>query len=66
MLLLNYTFFKLYNFQTEINAETGAPKDNFTLNTLKWLQSIGSTSKTVSEVLETHDPFVSLLICRKY
>ncbi|PBC34989.1 Long-chain-fatty-acid--CoA ligase ACSBG2 [Apis cerana cerana] len=48
----------LVTLKTEINAETGAPEDNFTLSTLKWLQSIGSTSKTVSEVLETHDPFV--------
>ncbi|XP_017763561.1 PREDICTED: very long-chain-fatty-acid--CoA ligase bubblegum isoform X2 [Eufriesea mexicana] len=48
----------LVTLKTEINSDTGEPKDNFTEATLKWLQSIGSTSETVSDVLKTHDSLV--------
>lgn len=52
----------MHIFQTNVNTETGEPTDDFTEETLKWLQSIGSTSKTISDVLKTHDPLVSLYI----
>lgn len=52
----------MHIFQTKVNNETGEPTDDFTEETLKWLQSIGSTSKTISDVLKTHDPLVSLYI----
>ena len=48
----------LVTLKTKINTETGEPIDDFTEETLKWLQSIGSTSKTISDVLKTHDPLV--------
>ncbi|XP_043528278.1 long-chain-fatty-acid--CoA ligase ACSBG2-like isoform X1 [Frieseomelitta varia] len=48
----------LVTLKTKINNETGEPTDDFTVNILKWLQSIGSTSKTVSDVLKTHDSLV--------
>ncbi|XP_003492113.1 very long-chain-fatty-acid--CoA ligase bubblegum isoform X1 [Bombus impatiens] len=48
----------LVTLKTNVNTETGEPTDDFTEETLKWLQSIGSTSKTISDVLKTHDPLV--------
>lgn len=48
----------LVTLKTEMNNETGAPKDNFTPDTLKWLQSIGSKATTVTELLQTRDPLV--------
>ncbi|KAK9304861.1 hypothetical protein QLX08_003926 [Tetragonisca angustula] len=48
----------LVTLKTKINNETGEPTDDFTVDILKWLQSIGSTSKTVSDVLNTHDSLV--------
>ncbi|CAK9830889.1 Long-chain-fatty-acid--CoA ligase ACSBG2 [Anthophora retusa] len=48
----------LVTLKTEMNSDTGEPKDNFNATTLKWLQSIGSTSQTVSDVLRTRDPLV--------
>lgn len=48
----------LVTLGTKISNETGEPTDDFTVDILKWLQSIGSTSKTVSDVLKTHDSLV--------
>ena len=48
----------LVTLKTTVNTETSEPTDDFTEETLKWLQSIGSTSKTISDVLKTHDPLV--------
>lgn len=48
----------LVTLKTEMNNETGAPKDNFTPDTLKWLQSIGSKATTVTELIQTRDPLV--------
>ncbi|CAK9800207.1 Long-chain-fatty-acid--CoA ligase ACSBG2 [Anthophora plagiata] len=48
----------LVTLKTEMDNNTGEPKDNFNATTLKWLQSIGSTSQTVSDVLSTRDPLV--------
>lgn len=52
-----------------MNAETGEPEDTVTSDTLQWMNSIGSQSKTISDVINTRDPLVSpifsLLITRK-
>ncbi|CAL7946117.1 unnamed protein product [Xylocopa violacea] len=48
----------LVTLKTEMDPDTGEPKDNFTVETLNWLESIGSKSKSVSEVLQTHDSLV--------
>ncbi|XP_033328653.2 acyl-CoA synthetase bubblegum family member 1 isoform X1 [Megalopta genalis] len=48
----------LVTLKTEMNNETGAPKDQFTPDTLKWLQSIGSKATTVTEIVQTRDPLV--------
>ncbi|XP_076751867.1 acyl-CoA synthetase bubblegum family member 1 isoform X2 [Xylocopa sonorina] len=48
----------LVTLKTEMDSNTGDPKDQFTIETLNWLKSIGSKSKSVSEVLQTHDPLV--------
>ncbi|XP_043265551.1 very long-chain-fatty-acid--CoA ligase bubblegum isoform X1 [Colletes gigas] len=48
----------LVSLKTNMSADTGAPYDTFASDTLKWLQSIGSKSTTVSEVIKTHDPVV--------
>ncbi|CAD1476724.1 unnamed protein product, partial [Heterotrigona itama] len=48
----------LVTLKTKVNNETSEPTDDFTVDILKWLQSIGSTSKTVSDVLKTHDSLV--------
>ncbi|XP_054005975.1 very long-chain-fatty-acid--CoA ligase bubblegum isoform X2 [Hylaeus anthracinus] len=48
----------LVSLRTEMDVHTGAPKDTFTSDTLRWLQSIGSKSKTVDDVIKTHDPLV--------
>ncbi|XP_076657735.1 acyl-CoA synthetase bubblegum family member 1 isoform X1 [Halictus rubicundus] len=52
----------LVSLKTEMNNETGEPKDNFTPDTLKWLQSIGSKATTVTELIQTRDPLVSGLL----
>ena len=48
----------LVTLKTEINLNTGEPKDIFTEETLRWLKSIGSTAKTVSDIIKTRDPLV--------
>lgn len=48
----------LVTLKTEMNNETGAPKDNFTPDTLKWLQATGSKVTTVTELLQSRDPLV--------
>ncbi|XP_031832484.1 acyl-CoA synthetase bubblegum family member 1 isoform X2 [Nomia melanderi] len=56
----------LVTLKTEMDNETGAPKDEFTPDTLKWLQSIGSQAKTVSEVINSRDPVVSTIAITNY
>lgn len=48
----------LVSLKTEMNSDTGEPKDNFTTETLAWLDSIGSKSRTVTDVINTHDKVV--------
>nr|XP_012147854.1 PREDICTED: very long-chain-fatty-acid--CoA ligase bubblegum isoform X2 [Megachile rotundata] len=48
----------LVTLKTDMDINTGEPKDTFTPDTLKWLKSIGSTAKTVTDVLNTRDPLV--------
>lgn len=43
-----------------MNVETTAPLDTLTSDVLKWAKSIGSTAETVTNVINTHDPLVSL------
>ena len=46
-------------FQSNINEETGTPLDTLTPEVLKWAQSIGSSAKTVTEVIRSRDAAVS-------
>lgn len=39
-------------FQTEVDPTTTAPKDDLSETVLKWCQSLGCTSSTVSELLQ--------------
>lgn len=45
--------------QCDMDSESGAPLDMLQADVLKWLKSIGSKAKTVSEIVKTHDPSVS-------
>lgn len=47
-----------------MDPDTGAPMDTLTEPTQAWAESIGSKSKTVPEVLNSHDPAVSILYSR--
>lgn len=42
-----------------MNADTGEPLDTLNPESEKWVKSLGSKAKTVSEVLSTKDPLVS-------
>ena len=42
-----------------MNVETGEPLDELLPEALKWAKSLGSKSKSVTEVLNTQDPLVS-------
>lgn len=42
-----------------MNAETGEPLDEFSDETLNWAQSLGSSSTTVTEVIDKQDSAVS-------
>ena len=42
-----------------MNEETGAPLDTLASDVLKWAQSIGSSAKTVTEVINSRDEAVS-------
>ncbi|XP_076668613.1 acyl-CoA synthetase bubblegum family member 1 isoform X3 [Andrena cerasifolii] len=44
--------------KSDMNADTGEPEDTVTSDTLKWMKSIGSQSKTISDVINTRDPLV--------
>jgi len=46
-------------FQSDINEDTGAPLDTLNPDVLKWAKSIGSSAKTVTEVISSRDPPVS-------
>lgn len=48
----------LVTLKTEMNNQTGEPKDNFTAETLQWLKSIGSKATTVTELIQSRDPLV--------
>lgn len=43
-----------------MNEETGAPLDTLNSDVLKWTKSIGSSAKTVTEIISSRDPLVSL------
>jgi hypothetical protein len=42
-----------------MNIETGEPLDALSLDTRKWAKSLGSHTRTLSEVLNTQDQIVS-------
>ena len=46
--------------QTEMDLNTGEPKDDLAEETLKWANSLGSKAKSLKEVLSTKDEIVSL------
>jgi len=46
-------------FQSDMNEETGAPLDTLNPDVLKWAKSIGSSAKTVTEVISSRDQAVS-------
>ncbi|XP_018348115.1 PREDICTED: long-chain-fatty-acid--CoA ligase ACSBG2-like [Trachymyrmex septentrionalis] len=45
----------LVTLKSNMNEETGAPLDTLTSDVLKWAQSIGSSAKTVTEVISSRD-----------
>ncbi|KYQ58784.1 Long-chain-fatty-acid--CoA ligase ACSBG2 [Trachymyrmex zeteki] len=45
----------LVTLKSDMNEETGAPLDTLAPNVLKWAQSIGSSAKTVTEVINFRD-----------
>ncbi|KYN01488.1 PREDICTED: very long-chain-fatty-acid--CoA ligase bubblegum-like [Cyphomyrmex costatus] len=45
----------LVTLKSNMNEATGAPLDTLSPNVLKWAKSIGSSSKTVKEVISTRD-----------
>ncbi|XP_011062482.1 PREDICTED: very long-chain-fatty-acid--CoA ligase bubblegum-like isoform X1 [Acromyrmex echinatior] len=45
----------LVTLKSNINEETGAPLDTLTPDVLKWAQSIGSSAKTITEVISSRD-----------
>ncbi|XP_018376144.1 PREDICTED: long-chain-fatty-acid--CoA ligase ACSBG2-like isoform X2 [Trachymyrmex cornetzi] len=45
----------LITLKSNMNEETGAPLDTLTPDVLKWAQSIGSSVKTVTEVISSRD-----------
>ena len=49
-----------------MDPDTGEPLDTLTEATRKWAKSIGSKAKTVTEVLQTHDPAVSKATISSY
>lgn len=44
-----------------MNEDTGEPLDTLNSEVLKWAKSIGSSVKTVTEVINSRDPIVSQL-----
>ncbi len=49
----------LATLQTEVDLDTGEPKDELSVHAKGLLEQLGSTSTTVSEVLGTHDAAVN-------
>lgn len=49
-------------FQSKVNTDTGEPLDELDTETKKWAANLGSKAKTVSEIVNTKDPAVSLLL----
>ena len=49
----------LVTLQTEVDPETGDPKDELTVHAKNMLEQLGSSSASVSEVLGTHDVAVN-------
>ncbi|KYN01489.1 Long-chain-fatty-acid--CoA ligase ACSBG2 [Cyphomyrmex costatus] len=45
----------LVTLKSNMDEETGAPLNTLTLDVLKWTQSIGSSAKTVTEVISSRD-----------
>ncbi|KAK2580670.1 hypothetical protein KPH14_007772 [Odynerus spinipes] len=48
----------LLTIKAEVDPDTGEPLDMLLPTTIKWLNSIGSTSKTVSDIINSKDPLV--------
>ncbi|XP_046814921.1 very long-chain-fatty-acid--CoA ligase bubblegum isoform X1 [Vespa crabro] len=48
----------LITLKAEIKEDTGDPLDTLTPSTLTWLKSIGSNSKTISDIVNSKDPLV--------
>ncbi|XP_039307957.1 very long-chain-fatty-acid--CoA ligase bubblegum isoform X2 [Solenopsis invicta] len=48
----------LVTLKSDMNIETGAPLDTLNPDVLKWAQSIGSSAKTVTEVINSRDPAI--------
>ncbi|XP_018376154.1 PREDICTED: long-chain-fatty-acid--CoA ligase ACSBG2-like [Trachymyrmex cornetzi] len=48
----------LVTLKSNMNEETGAPLDTLAPDVLKWAQSIGSSAKTVTEVINSRDVVV--------
>ncbi|XP_014609244.1 PREDICTED: long-chain-fatty-acid--CoA ligase ACSBG2 isoform X1 [Polistes canadensis] len=48
----------LVTLKAETKVDTGEPLDELTSDTLRWLKSIGSNAKTVSEIVNSKDPLV--------
>lgn len=63
--VFNLKLISLYFLQTEMDAETGAPKDELAHDTLTWFKTLGVDYKKLSEVIAAGpDPKVyPLLYC---
>ncbi|XP_028156254.1 long-chain-fatty-acid--CoA ligase ACSBG2 isoform X2 [Ostrinia furnacalis] len=48
----------LITLKTKVDPETGAALDALETETLKWVQSLGSTATTLSQISKTKDPAV--------
>ncbi|XP_070524552.1 very long-chain-fatty-acid--CoA ligase bubblegum isoform X2 [Cardiocondyla obscurior] len=48
----------LVTLKSDMNEETGEPLDTLNSNVLKWAKSIGSSAKTVTEVIGSRDPAI--------
>lgn len=56
--ILIFTF--VYKFQSKVDSDTGEPLDELDTETEKWVAGLGSKAKTVSEIVNSKDPAVSL------
>ncbi|CAK1602054.1 unnamed protein product [Parnassius mnemosyne] len=48
----------LLTLKAKVNPETGDPLDELETETRKWVASLGSNAKTISEIVKTKDPAV--------